>query len=90
MRLDVRPGQVRYATQGGHSIHSLRSVFVYDYEERRLFYVGMTRAQEKLVLTHARKRFLFGQAMGNPLSRFVSDIESALKEVREAEVRRAA
>ena len=29
-------------------------------EERRLLYVGMTRAQEKLILTHAKRRFLFG------------------------------
>lgn len=49
-------------------------------EERRLFYVGMTRAQEKLILTHARKRFLFGEMQQNPPSRFLSDIETALKE----------
>ncbi|MCG3206679.1 MAG: ATP-dependent DNA helicase Rep [Anaerolineae bacterium] len=52
-------------------------------EERRLFYVGMTRARQKLVLTHARSRFLFGQSRANPPSRFVSDIENALKELRE-------
>ena len=34
-------------------------------EERRLFYVGLTRAGRKLVLTHARKRVLFGQCMEN-------------------------
>lgn len=49
-------------------------------EERRLFYVGMTRAQEKLILTHAQKRFLFGEMQQNPPSRFLSDIEAALKE----------
>ena len=54
-------------------------------EERRLFYVGMTRAQRKLVLTHARSRFLFGQRLQNRQSRFVDDIESALKELREME-----
>ncbi|OQA45624.1 MAG: ATP-dependent DNA helicase PcrA [Chloroflexi bacterium ADurb.Bin325] len=52
-------------------------------EERRLFYVGMTRAQQKLVLTSARTRFLFGLRMQNPPSRFVSDIEDALKQARE-------
>jgi DNA helicase-2/ATP-dependent DNA helicase PcrA len=52
-------------------------------EERRLFYVGMTRAQEKLILTHAKKRFLFGQTSKNPPSRFLNDIENALKEVQE-------
>lgn len=49
-------------------------------EERRLFYVGMTRAQERLLLTHAQKRFLFGEMQQNPPSRFLSDIEAALKE----------
>ncbi len=57
-------------------------------EERRLFYVGMTRAQEKLVLTHAKKRFLFGETMQNAPSRFLSDIEDALKEVKEVERRK--
>jgi DNA helicase-2/ATP-dependent DNA helicase PcrA len=52
-------------------------------EERRLFYVGLTRAGRKLVLTYARKRVLFGQFMENPPSRFVGDIEAALKEVQE-------
>lgn len=52
-------------------------------EERRLFYVGLTRAGRKLVLTHARKRVLFGQFMENTASRFVGDIEAALKEIQE-------
>ncbi len=51
-------------------------------EERRLFYVGMTRAQEKLILTHAKTRFLFGQRSKNPASRFLNDIEDALKELQ--------
>jgi superfamily I DNA/RNA helicase len=51
-------------------------------EERRLFYVGMTRAQQRLVLTHARTRFLFGQSMSNSPSRFLTEIEDALKELR--------
>ncbi len=58
-------------------------------EERRLFYVGMTRAQRRLILTHAGQRFLFGQTMENALSGFVSDIEAALQEVRQAQPRRA-
>lgn len=57
-------------------------------EERRLFYVGMTRAQRRLVVTHATSRFLFGQRMTNAPSRFVDDIEAALKQSVEAEVRR--
>jgi DNA helicase II / ATP-dependent DNA helicase PcrA len=51
-------------------------------EERRLFYVGMTRAQQKLILTHARSRFLFGQQLELPVSPFVDDIEAALKAVQ--------
>ncbi len=51
-------------------------------EERRLFYVGMTRAQRKLILTHARKRFLLGREMTNSRSHFVDDIESALLEAK--------
>lgn len=47
-------------------------------EERRLFYVGITRAREKLILTHARRRFLFGRAMESPRSRFVGEIEETL------------
>ncbi len=57
-------------------------------EERRLFYVGMTRAREKLVLCHARRRMLFGQAMENPPSRFIGDIQAALKVLQEAQARR--
>jgi uncharacterized protein (TIGR00375 family) len=58
-------------------------------EERRLFYVGMTRAQEKLILTSAKKRFLFGQTLQNRTSRFVNDIENALKEFKEMEYKKA-
>jgi DNA helicase-2/ATP-dependent DNA helicase PcrA len=50
-------------------------------EERRLFYVGMTRAKRKLILTHARKRFLFGKELHNSRSQFVDDIETALLEI---------
>ncbi|MGD8782366.1 MAG: UvrD-helicase domain-containing protein [Ignavibacteria bacterium] len=54
-------------------------------EERRLFYVGMTRAEEKLILTHAGSRFLFGKTYQNKPSHFLSDIETALKELKESE-----
>ena len=53
-------------------------------EERRLFYVGMTRARQRLILTHAARRLLFGQSMENRLSGFVTDIETALRELRQA------
>jgi len=56
-------------------------------EERRLFYVGLTRAGRKLALTHAAKRVLFGQFMENAASRFVGDIEAALKEIQEMKYR---
>lgn len=58
-------------------------------EERRLFYVGMTRAQQKLILTHAHKRFLFGQRMQNSPSRFLQDIEQTLTEIQERADRKA-
>ena len=43
-------------------------------EERRLCYVGMTRAMEKLILTHARRRRIFGDYQFNPPSRFLGEI----------------
>jgi DNA helicase-2/ATP-dependent DNA helicase PcrA len=43
-------------------------------EERRLCYVGMTRAMKKLTFTCARSRRLFGSPMFNPPSRFMSDL----------------
>ena len=49
-------------------------------EERRLFYVGMTRARRRLILTHAARRVLFGERLENPISHFVTDIETALRE----------
>lgn len=50
------------------------------HEERRLFYVGMTRAKERLYLTRAEKRLLFGQICPNKPSIFLKDIEESLKE----------
>lgn len=43
-------------------------------EERRLCYVGITRAKEKLFLTHAKKRIFFGQKTSNIISRFVLEL----------------
>jgi superfamily I DNA/RNA helicase len=48
-------------------------------EERRLFYVGMTRAMERLYLTRAKKRRIYGQTKSQVLSSFVTDIENQLK-----------
>jgi DNA helicase-2/ATP-dependent DNA helicase PcrA len=47
-------------------------------EERRLFYVGMTRARERLILTRALTRFQFGQARVTEPSRFLGEIPAAL------------
>ena len=49
-------------------------------EERRLFFVGMTRARQRLILTHAARRALFGERIEHPISRFVTDIESTLRQ----------
>ena len=46
-------------------------------EERRLCYVGMTRARERLFLTNARRRRIFGQDQYNQPSRFLADIPRA-------------
>jgi len=43
-------------------------------EERRLCYVGMTRAKRRLFLTHAKKRWRFGQEQRNKASRFLTEI----------------
>ena len=43
-------------------------------EERRLAYVGMTRAREELHLTYAQNRLQFGQRSYNPMSRFITDM----------------
>jgi DNA helicase-2/ATP-dependent DNA helicase PcrA len=43
-------------------------------EERRLFYVGMTRAKNELFLIHARSRFLYGQRLNPSPSPFLTEI----------------
>ncbi len=43
-------------------------------EERRLCYVGITRAKEKLYVTYANRRLFFGTRTQNMISRFVADI----------------
>jgi len=52
-------------------------------EERRLCYVGITRAMERLHLTHAWSRNLFGGTQYNPPSRFLDEIpEQLIEEVK--------
>ncbi len=47
-------------------------------EERRLCYVGMTRSMEKLFVTHAEMRNLYGSESFNPASRFLREIPEEL------------
>jgi len=47
-------------------------------EERRLFYVGLTRAEEQVFLAHATWRYLAGQTSVSPPSRFLAEIPAEL------------
>ncbi|WKZ27536.1 MAG: UvrD-helicase domain-containing protein [Candidatus Dojkabacteria bacterium] len=47
-------------------------------EERRLAYVAITRAKERLYLVYADSRIFYGKETSNPASRFISDIPSEL------------
>lgn len=47
-------------------------------EERRLAYVGITRAKDLLYLSYATRRLYFGEKISNPPSRFISDIPEHL------------
>ncbi len=49
-------------------------------EERRLFYVAMTRAMKKLYITFAQSRMLFGQVKFNGPSRYINEIPNTLYE----------
>lgn len=53
-------------------------------EERRLAYVGMTRARKKLWLTYTRMRRVWGQEQFNPPSRFINEIPNHLLEFKSA------
>lgn len=48
-------------------------------EERRLLYVGMTRARKKLYLSHAAKRQLYGKTLRLPVSRFLKGLPECVK-----------
>ena len=50
-------------------------------EERRLCYVGMTRAEEKLYMTASHSRMLYGNVKDNEISRFLLEIPDEYKEV---------
>jgi DNA helicase II / ATP-dependent DNA helicase PcrA len=49
-------------------------------EERRLAYVGITRAEKQLYLTNAKMRTLYGRTNMNPISRFINEIPEELIE----------
>jgi DNA helicase-2/ATP-dependent DNA helicase PcrA len=56
-------------------------------EERRLAYVGITRAEQTLFITNAQMRTLYGRTSMNPASRFISEIPEDLLEGVEKEER---
>jgi DNA helicase-2/ATP-dependent DNA helicase PcrA len=51
-------------------------------EERRLAYVGITRAMRRLFISHAWSRMLFGSTQYNPPSRFLDEIPASLMEAK--------
>ncbi len=59
-------------------------------EERRLCYVGITRARQRLYMTWARERRLFGRAERNLPSRFVDELPEELTERHSSAARRPA
>jgi len=56
-------------------------------EERRLFYVALTRAKKKIFLTHAMTRTIFGSRSGTVPSEFLFDLEEELVDVHEEDER---
>ncbi len=55
-------------------------------EERRLLYVGMTRAKNQLTLMHAQSRMLWGSTQSNARSRFLDDIPTSVIEVKSSDL----
>ena len=66
----------------GAAYGSVQKEKIYFQEERRLFYVGITRAMDRLYICHAKKRRLFGKIRQNPASPFLDAIEAGLLEAR--------
>lgn len=56
-------------------------------EERRLMYVGITRARDLLYLTNAKRRMLYGKESINAPSRFIEEIDEDLVEVTNSSVK---
>lgn len=57
-------------------------------EERRLCYVGITRAEERLFISHAMIRTLYGRTNYNPMSRFIQEIADDLISIDRKEAKR--
>lgn len=57
-------------------------------EERRLMYVGVTRAEQELYITNAQMRTLFGRTSMNPESRFIKEIPTELIENLNEEIKK--
>ena len=70
------PGMERGIFPGIQSLYSASEME----EERRLAYVGITRAKERLYLTHARTRMLYGSTSHNAPSPFLEEIPEGLVE----------
>lgn len=83
------------AEEGLLPIHRAIEAEAYDRapmeEERRLFYVGITRAMKKLYITYAQRRMTYGQFHDGSVSRFVSAIpaETVHRVTRDASLRRS-
>jgi len=71
-------GLVPFAKDGKH-IDDLE-------EERRLFYVAMTRAMDILCLTYAKKRSIYGKSFKRQRSFFIDDIEKSLTQLEKSRV----
>jgi len=57
-------------------------------EERRLFFVGMTRAKQRLLLSSAAKRFLYGETRHAEPSPYLSDIQNELRRMEDLQAPR--
>ena len=55
-------------------------------EERRLMYVAITRAKERLYLLNAQKRMLYGRLTSNPPSRFINEINEELLDIENKKI----
>lgn len=63
---------------GFHPFRRSAEASVDDAEERRLFYVGMTRAKDQLILTRAAQRTIYGRTVPREVSAYVREIEDRL------------